>query len=370
MQITDITATLFEWKDLPVVSYGGRNGAGSSSELALVEVRTDDGITGRSLLGSSIRSARLDVDSLIRSVRPALIGANALSIEQCWTRLRKSYRSTTNRILGTVDVALWDIMGQAAEQPLSILFGGARDAIPAYASSPTHGRIDDYLREFDQIAEAGFTAYKIHPPHDADMCVAICRALRERAGPAYTLMLDASSLFNVYEARRIVTDIQDLRFAWIEDPLAEHDLYNYQRLREGNVTPLMATEYSEGGLAGFVPWLVERSTDYLRGDVLVKGGLTGLLKAAHLAEAFGLNLEIHHGGNSCNNIAQLHLACGISNTSWYEVLLPDDAQKFAVMNDVELQSDGMVAPPQGVGHGIQFDMSYIRRNTTGFLKGF
>lgn len=369
MKITDITATLFEWKDVPAVSYGGRNGGNSTSELALVEVHTSEGITGRGLLGSSIRSARLDIDSLMRSVRPALLGMNALSIEQCWTGLRKSYRSTTNRILGTVDVALWDIIGQASGQPLSTLFGGARDRIKAYASSPTYSDIDEYLREFDAICKLGYLAYKIHPPHDADMCIAICRALRGRAGPDFALMLDASSLFDFYEARRIVTEIQDLRFQWIEDPLREHDLYNYQRLREGNVIPLMATEYSEGGLAGFVPWLVEKSTDYLRGDVLVKGGLTGLLKAAHLAEAFGLNLEIHHGGNSCNNIAQLHLACGISNTGWYEVLLPDNAQKFAVSNDIEVRSDGYVVPPNDPGHGIQFDMEYIRHHTTGSLAG-
>lgn len=364
MKITDVTATLFEWKDVPAVSYGGRNGPGEPSELALVEIHTDEGLVGRSLLGSSIRSARLDIDSLTRSVRPALIGADPLSIEACWARLRKTYRATTNRVLGTVDVALWDIHGQAAGLPLSVLFGGARQKIRAYASSPTYGDVDAYLREFDAIAAKGYIAYKIHPPADAALCIEICRALRQHAGPGFPLMLDASSLFDVYDARRIVTAIQDLAFEWIEDPISEHDLHNYARLREGNVIPLMATEYSEGGLSGFVPWLTERATDYLRGDALVKGGLTGLLKAAHLAEAFGLNLEIHHGGNSAINVAQLHLACGIVNTGWFEVLLPAEAQQLAVLNDIHIEADGTVAPPTGPGHGIAFDTAYIRRHAT------
>lgn len=364
MKITDLTAILFEWKDVPKVSYGGRNGLGEPSELALVEIHTDEGLVGRTLLGSSIRSARLDIDSLIRVVRPALIGANPLAIEQCWVRMRKTYRSTTPRILGTVDVALWDIAGQAAGLPLSTMFGGARTRIPAYASSPTHKDVDSFLREYDRIVEEGYRGYKVHPPADAGTCIRICRALRERAGPDFPLMLDASSLFDFYDARRIVNALQDLDFDWIEDPLPEHDINNYLRLREGNKVPLMATEYSEGGLCGFIPWLTERATDYLRGDVLVKGGLTGLLKAAHLAEAFGLNLEIHHGGNSAANIAQLHLACGISNTAWFEVLLPNEAQQLAVLNDIHIDRDGHMSPPDGPGTGIEYDRDYIRRNRT------
>jgi len=367
MKIVDVTATLFTWEGLPAVSYGGRNGMSPTSELALIEIHTSEGIVGRALLGSSIRSARLDIDSLFRTVKPLLIGCDALATELVWQRLRKAYRATTNRILGTVDVAIWDIIGQAAGLPVTALFGGARPRIRAYASSPTHDRAEDYARELEAVLAQGFRAYKVHPPADVTACIEICRDLRRRAGDGIALMLDASSLFDVYEARRIVTALQDIGLEWIEDPLPEHDIHNYHRLREGNVVPLMATEYSEGGLEGFVPWIVDRATDYLRGDVIVKGGLTGLLKAAHLAEAFGLNLEIHHGGNSVNNIAQLHLACGIRNTGWFEVLLPAAAQQYGVRNDIELDGDGCVSPPDGAGLGVDLDMALIERRKVAVL---
>ena len=67
---------------------------------------------------------------------------------------------------------------------------------------------------------------------------------------------------------------------------------------------------------------MHRATDFLRGDVAVKGGITTLVKAAHLAEAFHLNFELHHGGKSLNNFANLHVIMAIQNTEFFEVLLP------------------------------------------------
>lgn len=118
----------------------------------------------------------------------------------------------------------------------------------------------------------GFRGYKIHPPADVAMCIEICRTLRAELGDDYPLMLDASSLFDVYDGMKIATAVDELRLEWIEDPIAENDIYNYAKLRNCTKTPLMATEYSGGEFAGFAPWLVAGATDYLRGDVLVKGG--------------------------------------------------------------------------------------------------
>ena len=73
-----------------------------------------------------------------------------------------------------------------------------------------------------------------------------------------------------------------------------------------------------------------QATDYLRGDVAVKGGITTLGKTAHLAKAFPMNYEIHHGGNLLNNVANLHVTMAIRNTEMFEVLLPDGAQKYGL----------------------------------------
>ena len=89
--------------------------------------------------------------------------------------------------------------------------------------------------------------------------------------------------------------------------------------------PLMATEQSPGGFTNYAPWIINKATDYLRGDVAVKGGITPVIKTAHPAEAFGINYEVHHGGNSLNNWANFHVILSIKNTTYFEVLLPSGA---------------------------------------------
>ena len=130
----------------------------------------------------------------------------------------------------------------------------------------------------------------------------------------------------------------------------------------------MATEYSPGGYNAFAPWLQAQATDFLRGDVAVKGGLTGRLKAAHLAETFHLNFEIHHGGNSLNNVANLHLAMAIRNCEYFEVLLPDGAQKCGLIDDIIVDLDGLVHAPMGAGLGAKIDFDLIKDRQIAVLR--
>ena len=114
--------------------------------------------------------------------------------------------------------------------------------------------------------------------------------------------------------------------------------------------PIMATEYPAGDIGTYAVWLTERATDYLRGDIPVKGGLTTMLKTAHLAEAFHMNYEVHHGGNSLNNMAQLHFACAIPNTTYFEVLLPHGAHKYGLLQRHRDRQGRPGALPAGAGH--------------------
>ena len=129
---------------------------------------------------------------------------------------------------------------------------------------------------------------------------------------------------------RVGRAIERLNFLWYEDPLNEEDIYAYVKLEQKLDIPIMATEYPAGDIGTYAVWLTERATDYLRGDIPIKGGLTTMLKTAHLAEAFHMNYEVHHGGNSLNNMAQLHFACAIANTTYFEVLLPHGAHKYGL----------------------------------------
>jgi len=99
----------------------------------------------------------------------------------------------------------------------------------------------------------------------------------------------------------------------------------------------------------------------LRGDVAVKGGITTLIKTAHLAEAFHLKYEVHHGGNSLNNVANLHVIMAIKNCEFFEVLLPDGAQKYGLAQDITVDPKGLVHAPIGPGLGAAIDFDLIER---------
>ena len=360
MKISDVTLTLFGWSDIPATQYGRHTGTFSGkSELGLLALRTDDGVVGHAFLGSAMRGARFDAESLIHYLKPVVMGQDPLERERLWQALWQKHRNTTLRAIGAVDVALWDIAGKVAGLPIHRLLGSYRDQIHAYASSAVLASPDAYAEEAARFKAEGWRAYKIHPPTDPRLDVEICEAVRGMVGDAFTLMLDSTWAYDYPAAVRVGRAIEGLGYYWYEDPLPDDDLYNYVKLKQQLSIPILATEYAPGGFTAYAPWLVARATDYLRGDVAVKGGISALVKTAHLAEGFHMNFEIHHGGNSLNNVANLHVAMAIRNCEFFEVLLPAEAQKYGLVADIEVDSHGMVRAPTGPGLGAQIDFGLI-----------
>jgi L-alanine-DL-glutamate epimerase-like enolase superfamily enzyme len=368
MKITDVSLTLFAWDDLPRLEYSAHNARISgNSQLGLLTVSTDQGVEGHAFLGSAMRTAELDALSLIRVLKPALLGEDPLERERLYRRLWNRHRSTTNRCIGAVDVALWDIAGKVAGLPLYKLMGASRGSIPAYASSPGLDSVEAYVAQALETKARGLPAYKIHPPTRWEEDIRICEAVRKAVGADYRLMLDSMWAYTYDQALRVGRAIEGLGFYWYEDPLAEDDIYNCVKLKQKLDIPLMATEFSPGGFHSYAIWVTSGATDYLRGDVAVKGGLTTCLKAAHLAEAFQMNFELHHGGNSLNNVANLHLALAIPNTEYLEILLPDQAQKYGLEEDLEVDANGLVRAFEQPGLGAAIDFDLIRRKTVAVL---
>jgi L-alanine-DL-glutamate epimerase-like enolase superfamily enzyme len=368
MKITDVTLTLFAWSDIPVTSYGRHTGRFSgSSDLGLLTLRTDAGLEGHAFLGSAMRPASMDAQSLIRFLKPLVLGQDPLERERLWQALWQRNRSTTLRAIGAVDVALWDLGGKAANLPIHRLLGAYRSSAPAYASSAVLPSVEAYAEEAARFKAEGWTAYKIHPPTDPATDIRVCEAVRRAVGDGYTVMLDSTWAYQFPEALRVGKVVEALGFHWYEDPLADDDLEGYVKLKQHLAIPILATEYTPGGFTAYAPWLTARATDYLRGDPAVKGGLTPLVKAAHLAEGFHMNFEIHHGGNSLNNVANLHVIMAIRNCEFFEVLLPAAAQKYGLVEDIEVDAQGLVHAPAGPGLGAAIDFDLIRRRTTAVL---
>src|ERR1700739_499084 len=125
MKITDVTLTLFSWESIPATIYGHHTARPTGkSDLGLLAIATDEGITGHAFLGTSSKPASLDRRGLIRFLKPILMGQDPLERERLNRLLWARARAASVRAIGACDVALWDIAGKAAELPIHRLAGG------------------------------------------------------------------------------------------------------------------------------------------------------------------------------------------------------------------------------------------------------
>ena len=146
------------------------------------------------------------------------------------------------RVIGAIDVALWDLAGKAAGVPIHKLMGSYRESVPAYASSAVFETVEEYVEEAVHYKALGWSAYKIHPPAVPTRDIKICEAVRSAVGDDYRLMLDSTWSYDYPDALRVGRAVEALDFYWYEDPLPFDDLYGYVKLKQVLSIPLMATE--------------------------------------------------------------------------------------------------------------------------------
>jgi L-alanine-DL-glutamate epimerase-like enolase superfamily enzyme len=367
MKIDDVSLTLFTWDNIPATRYHLGSLASSASSLGLLRIHTDEGLEGHAFLGAATNPAAMDGPQLIRSLKPMLMGQNPLERERIHGGMRLVSRIVSYRTIGAVDTALWDLAGKIAKLPVHALMGTCRTSIMAYASSQVLPDIAAYVDQAQTFKANGWRAYKIHPPRVPEQDIKVCEAVRKAVGD-YTIMLDSTWAYDFPAALRVGRAVQEMGYYWYEDPLHDQDIYSYVKLKQQLSIPILATEYPIAGLESYQPWIMLQATDFLRGDVAVKGGITTLVKTAHLAEAFRMNYEVHHGGNSLNNVANLHVIASIRNTTFFEVLLPDGAQKYGLEQDIVVGRDGMVHVPNSPGLGAAIDFKLIERKKMAVLS--
>lgn len=377
MKITNITIVMHERSSPRLAVFGVRDG---KLPMGVLRIETDEGITGTNFLSYPGPGPLAIAGEIVTFVKPLLLGADPLQIGRHWRRVGGLSHFINPITAGVVDVALWDIAGQAAGLPIHRLLGSCRDRIPVYLSSGHHQSPEAYAEEAGYWQEQGWRGYKLHPPRapwrDDDpppvsFDIEACTAVRERTGDAMALMLDSTWSYSYADAVDVGRAIEELGFLWYEDPLPAQDIHGYRRLKQRLRIPLMATEVTPGGLAALAHWVVTDATDYLRGDVVVKGGITGLVKIAHLAEAFGLACEIHDGYNAMNNVANLHVAMAIDNCDWFEVLPFNrsgdhtlEHLSYGLAGFPEIDAHGELHAPTGPGLGVEVDWELINSAVT------
>ena len=156
MKITDVKVTVWEWQDIPPTRYtlSVKSSGTRSTHMALVRIITDEGIEGHAFLGNALSSLGNDANTIIERFKPMLVGQDPLAREKIFQRMMNWAMGPILRVIGAIDVALWDLAGKAAGVPIHKLMGSYRSSVPAYASSAVFEHTEEYAEEAVRYKEA------------------------------------------------------------------------------------------------------------------------------------------------------------------------------------------------------------------------
>ena len=288
---------------------------------------------------------------------PQLIGREAEEIGGIWRDLMFSIHALvvgpiSSLALAAIDIALWDLRCIRAHQPLYRMLGGVKKSIPMYTTEGgwLHIETADLVADALDAQAKGYSGSKIKiglPTIAQDR--ARLKAVREAVGVDYEIMVDANQSFNLAEAKRRATILEEFNIAWFEEPIPADDIFQHTLLASGTSVPIAVGE-SMYSLSQFKDYLTVGGASIVQVDVARIGGITPWMKVAHLAEAFNVSVCPHF-------LMELHvsLVCAIPNAPWLEYIPQIDA---LTKTGMQIQN-GRAFPSERPGIGIDWDVAAI-----------
>jgi L-rhamnonate dehydratase len=270
----------------------------------IVEIFTDTGHVG---VGNAALAPRLAKQTIDLYLTPLLTGRDPFDSEFLWQLM---YRQTmafgrkgiTMAAISAVDIAIWDLMGKAAGQPVFKLLGGrTKQKIPIYASKLYSQELSKLAEEAQQYKDQGYRAMKMRfgwGPVDGaagmQQNVALVRTIREVIGYEIDLMADAYMGWTLDYARRMLPLLEPFQLRWLEEPVIPDDIDGYASLKALGKVPIAGGEH-EFTIYGFRQMLEVKALDYIQFDTNRVGGITQARKVAALAEAYSVPVIPHAG---------------------------------------------------------------------------
>lgn len=336
-------------------------GAPMDWDVLVLQLRSDTGAVGTASCLAA-RGGAVPEALIHETVAPILLGREATDREAIWHDLWNVNRHLVFFPLylpGPIDVALWDMAAVDAGLPLYRYLGARRTRLPVYASGLFHSSTDEYVAEALRYQSRGIRAYKAHPPGPWQVDMEVHQAIRDAVGDDMVLMSDPVGEYTLDEAIRVGRHLERLDYRWLEEPFRDVEAYKYAELCRALDIPIAATETTPNAHWGVAQSISQRAADIVRADVSWKAGITGTMKIAHLAEAFGMNCEIHTTTMGLMDMANVHVSCAIGNCEWFEYFVPEQAFQLPAMNPLPVTDDGFISPPEAPGIGFEVDWDAV-----------
>jgi L-alanine-DL-glutamate epimerase-like enolase superfamily enzyme len=270
----------------------------------IVEVFTDNGLVG---IGNAALAPQVTKQVIDLYLKPILIGRDPWDTELLWQHM---YRKTmafgrkgiAMAAISAVDIALWDILGKSAKQPVYRLLGGkTKERIPVYASRLYSCPLDELAAEAKRYKDDGYKAMKLRfgwGPNDGaagmQRNIELVRTVRETIGDETDVMADAYMGWTLDYAKRMLPLLEPFNLRWLEEPVIPDDIHGYAELRRSGHIPIAGGEH-EFTIYGFRELLDARAVDYIQFDTNRVGGITQARKIAALAEAHSIPVIPHAG---------------------------------------------------------------------------
>lgn len=340
---------------------------------ALIAVHTDQRITG---YGSVFTDGRL-VQAGLKVLEPLFLGADALSPDFVSEKLHQNTfwmgrGGTLTHTISGIDIALWDILGQATGLSVGRLLGGRyRERVQPYCSLLMEE--PDAMREVvASYRDKGFTAFKIGwgpfgRALDTKLDEAIVRAAREAAGERSKLFVDAGASDALWPhglkwAKRTAEMLADYEVGWFEEPVRPDAIDDYRELRRSSPVPIAGCEVLTRRQT-FIPWLTTGAIDIVQPDVTKVGGISEQRRIAWMAYDLGIRY-VGHGWNTALGLAaDLQMASAFPDADLVEFIGGSPYVDGILAKPFDLDEEGWLTIPDLPGLGVTIDRQRVARYT-------
>jgi mandelate racemase len=325
--------------------------------LALLDLHTSEGVTGRTYLFCYTPLVLKPVCDLLANLEPILKGISLAPLElSCALHSRfrlLGSKGIVGMALAGIDMAAWDAQARIQGQPLARALGADVVEIGAYNScglgliGPDLGRA-----EAESLIASGFTAIKVrlgYPTLETD--IEVVRAVKSAIGGGVHLMSDYNQALSVPEAVHRVRALADEGLYWIEEPCLAHDYQGYARVRAASRCPIQMGE-NWWGPDEMAASLSAGASDLGMPDAMKIGGVTGWMQAAALANSAGLPISTHLFPE-----VSVHLMAATPTRHWLEFV---DWASPILARPMEIKS-GRASIPDAPGTGIEWDEDAVSR---------